>query len=301
MKEIFIRILVKVGRRLPSGFIRSFKLDSLFERLTAALLRNKKGIYDINLNYKHKIKMALDLSVPGQRILYLSGLYEPAITRLFCKLVEQGCTVIDVGAYVGYYTALASKLVGETGRIFSFEPAPWNFSKLQETIEANKFENVTLYQAAVGDRSGKTYLWLSSDPATHSIAEATGRFFQKKNCRQAGKTVEVDVISVDQIIGQNELPIDNLVVKIDAEGAELKVLKGMKEAIANSINLHLICSVHEQKFSAFGYTPNAFFNYLRKHKLDLYLIGKELIPIKASPLKLQQYEIYARKRKQEMS
>lgn len=292
---VFFSILYKIGGILHRKFISLLHLDSLFTYLIAALLRNKKlNVYDIKLG-NHKVKMALNLSIPNQRTLYLSGMYEKNVTKLFYNLVNEGITVVDIGAYVGYYTVLASKLVGEKGRVLAFEPAPDSFLQLKKTIEANRFENVTLYQVAVSDKIGKTNLRLSSCPSTHAITDATDGFFIG-NYKQTGETIEVEVMPLDKIIDENVLPYDSLIVKIDVEGAELKVLKGMEKILNECDNLHLIISVHEQKFPAFDYTPKQFFQYLEKHQLDLYLIGEDLTQIKSSP-HFQQYEIYAKKRK----
>lgn len=247
-----------------------------------------------------RVKMALDLTVHGQRLVYLSGMREEQVTNLFCQLVtkygntSQGATIVDVGAYIGYYTVIASKLVGEKGKVLAFEPAPDNFSLLRKTVDVNRLENVTLYQKAVSDKIGKIDFWLSSDPATHSLGNAINGFFIK-NHRQTGEIIEVDTITLDEIIREKELPCENLIVKIDVEGAELKALQGMQKTLIDGKNLHLICEVHEQKFPTFGYTPRDFFQYLHKYQLDLYLIGEQLIPIEESPPDLRQYEIYARK------
>ena len=290
---VFFRILYKIGGILPRKLISLLHLDSLFTYLIAALLRNKKlNVYDVKLG-NHKVKMALNLSIPNQRKLYLSGMHEKNVTKLFYNLVNEGITVVDIGAYVGYYTVLASKLVGEKGRVLAFEPAPDSFLQIKKTIEANRFKNVTLYQVAVSDKIGKTNLRLSSCPTTHAIADATDGFFIG-NYKQTGETIDVEVMPLDKIIDENVLPCDSLIVKIDVEGAELKVLKGMEKILNECDNLHLIISVHEQKFPAFDYTPKQFFQYLEKHQLDLYLIGEDLTQIKSSP-HFQQYEIYAKK------
>jgi predicted methyltransferase len=61
--------------------------------------------------------------------------YEPAITRLFQETLQPGMVVIDIGAHVGYYTLLAAKLVGPTGKIYAFEPEPGNNEALNKNIE----------------------------------------------------------------------------------------------------------------------------------------------------------------------
>ena len=73
-----------------------------------------------------------------------SGTYEPEETRLFRSKCRPGDTVIDVGANVGWYTVIASKLVGKKGRVIAFEPEPVNFAILKKNVLANGCENVIL-------------------------------------------------------------------------------------------------------------------------------------------------------------
>lgn len=303
MERALANILTKIGTKLP----RKSRpiLTSLYFGLRAATYFGKKGGICLDVELAglrgRRVKMAFDLSHPGQRLLCLSGMYEEKVTNLFCQLItenrgtQQDVTIVDVGAYIGYFTVLASKLVGEKGTVLAFEPAPDNFRLLKKTIDVNTLENVTLHQKAVLNTIGKASLRLSSNSATHSLADATDGFFIGKT-RQTGETLEVDTITLDQIFGESaNFPCGNLIVKIDVEGAELKVLQGMQRVLTYCKNLHLICSVHEQKFPAFGYTPRDFFQYLHKYQLDLYLINEHLTPIEGSPPGLQQYDIYVRK------
>src|SRR5262245_8579614 len=82
------------------------------------------------------------------------GSYEYQKQRLFAKSVSPGDVVFDVGAHVGFYTLLASVLVGKRGRVIAFEPVPANLEYLRHHIRLNRIDNVEIIEAAVSDTDG---------------------------------------------------------------------------------------------------------------------------------------------------
>jgi len=70
------------------------------------------------------------------------GFFEKYETKLFKKSIKRGMVVLDIGANIGYYTLLAARLVGDEGKVFAFEPDPYNYSLLRKNIEANRYNNV---------------------------------------------------------------------------------------------------------------------------------------------------------------
>ena len=86
------------------------------------------------------------------------GSYERKKTRLFEKTVTGGSVVFDIGANVGYYTLLASLLVGPGGKVFSFEPVPRNLFYLRKHLAMNRLKNVTVFEEAASDTCGEAVL-----------------------------------------------------------------------------------------------------------------------------------------------
>src|ERR1700674_193031 len=80
--------------------------------------------------------------------LYATGIYEPIETEIVKREVRSGEVVLDIGAHIGYYTLLFARLVGESGRVFAFEPDPANFAILSSNVAVNAYENVTLIRSA---------------------------------------------------------------------------------------------------------------------------------------------------------
>ena len=87
-----------------------------------------------------------------------SGSFEYSKQRVFSAVVRRGYTVFDLGAHVGFYSLLASTLVGAEGRVVSFEPVPRNLSFLRQHLALNKIENCSVWEVAVGSLDGNRTL-----------------------------------------------------------------------------------------------------------------------------------------------
>ena len=135
---------------------------------------------------------------------------------------EPGQTVLDIGAYVGMFTVKASTLVGEEGRVIAIEPSPENYDLLARNCEA--LFNVTLVKKAVMATTGTGRLYYSKSAAANSLVIRWKRY------------VEVETITLDELV--EELGLDKVdMIKLDAEGAELEVLKGATETLRKGTRL----------------------------------------------------------------
>jgi FkbM family methyltransferase len=152
--------------------------------------------------------------VTGSR--FVSGTYEQFKTEAIVEVLKPGDAVVDVGAHVGYYTALASKLVGPTGTVIAFEPRPLNLRFLRQHVEANRLDNVRVVEAGVGDRRG---------PAAFDSRTGTGT----GHLADDGDLI-VDAVRLDDLYRDREIPRANF-LKIDVEGGELGVLRGALELV----------------------------------------------------------------------
>jgi FkbM family methyltransferase len=145
------------------------------------------------------------------------GSYEYQKRIVFEKTVTQGSVVFDIGAHVGFYTLLASVMVGSNGRVFAFEPSPRNLFYLKKHLQLNCITNVKIIEAAVSDCYSIT-----------SFVE--GRGSTMGHISPDGKLL-VKTVNLDKLISRG-IPIPNF-IKIDVEGAEMKVLSGAKSMLAN--------------------------------------------------------------------
>ncbi len=124
--------------------------------------------------------------------------------------LRPGDTVLDVGAHTGYYTLLASALVGGDGRVWAFEPEPRNARYLRGNVDANGRANVRVTEAAVSDESGTARFGAGT-------GTGTGRLTRDGD-------LEVRTLTLDGFCRRHELV--PAAVKIDVEGAEQRVLRG---------------------------------------------------------------------------
>jgi len=147
------------------------------------------------------------------------GSYEHSKRIVFERTVTEGSTCFDVGAHVGFYTLLASELVGPKGRVFAFEPLPRNVAYLRRHLELNRTGNVTVFEAAVSDSAGQA----SFEEAESSLM---GRL-------SPGGGLRVKTLALDGLLSKGEIPSPNF-IKIDAEGAEMHVLTGAQRLLADA-------------------------------------------------------------------
>ena len=146
------------------------------------------------------------------------GTYEIEKAKLFARHAKPGCTVYDVGANVGFYTLLASRAVGPTGRVVTFEPLPRNLAFLRHHLNLNHNSNVTLLDIAVCDSEGVTQFVVGNDP-------------KKARITAVGGDVTVRTTSLDRLMG--ELPLPDL-IEMDIEGAEYSALRGAERLLRKS-------------------------------------------------------------------
>lgn len=177
----------------------------------------------------------------------MSDAWEELTTDMFKKVVREGDTVLDLGANIGYFTLLAARLVGTSGRVYSFEPEPTNYSLLLKNIELNGYGNVVALQKAVSSTTGKIKLFLDSkDTGAHSIYRLDG----------SSKFVEIDSVAPDEYFKDKVSKID--VIKMDVEGAEIAALAGMDRILKENENLKMFVEFYFPGIKRSGSSPEEF-------------------------------------------
>jgi len=185
--------------------------------------------------------------------------YEKDTTDLFKKTIEPGMIVVDVGAHIGYFTRLFSKLVGAEGAVFSFEPDPYNFSLLQKnTVRLN---NVTILNAAVSDRDGMIDFYEVEDSTgCHTTIPTTA----------PAKKLSVEALTLDKFVKEKNLSV--AIIKMDIEGGEPRALVGMRELLSKSKTLRIVMELNPDALSGSGTTPAAVIASLKSHGFKAYAI-----------------------------
>jgi FkbM family methyltransferase len=150
------------------------------------------------------------------------GLFEPAETRLVKELLLPGDVFIDIGAHIGWYTTIGSKLV-EGGSVIAFEPYPENVFTLKENLQLNHCANVLVMETALGEQSGTTFIATLGGDSGSVTALSWAR---------DGRT-EVPVITLDEIDDNIDFGSAAL-VKIDVEGWESHVIGGARKTLSRA-------------------------------------------------------------------
>ena len=139
--------------------------------------------------------------------------------------IKKGDIVLDIGSHVGIFSVLASKLVGDSGKVFSFEPSPNNFYLLKKNIKLNDINNITAINKGVSNKQGVKKLFLSL------FGYGGNSFFKNQNKKDF---INIDCISLTEAIEKNKIKkIDFL--KMDCEGAEYEILFSSPDDTLNKI------------------------------------------------------------------
>ena len=213
------------------------------------------------VSFTNKTILVAKKSMKGATGNIYLGLHEFADMGFLLHFLRKKDVFLDIGANIGSYMILASGHVGS--RSIAFEPIPKTFKALQKNIHENGINGlVKAFNIGVGSKKGTLIFTESFDTVNHVLLNAESDSHVNK--------IEIPVITIDEILSGNEVPA---LVKIDVEGFETEVLKGMESTLSNSILKAIIIElngsggrynfderkIHEQLinygFNSFEYDP----------------------------------------------
>ena len=173
-----------------------------------------------------------------QQYIYFFGIWEPELTAWIESRLCPGDTFIDVGANIGYYSLLASRRVGSTGRVIAIEASPAIFGQLQENVSRNRLDNVRAVNVAVSDRKGVIQLFHGP---SHNVGETS--IFPGEGFKPGESVASAPL---QEIASREELAGARL-IKIDIEGAERFVVPALAPILRSGRDdLELIVEFHPQ-------------------------------------------------------
>jgi FkbM family methyltransferase len=152
---------------------------------------------------------------------------------------KEGDIVVDVGAHVGRYTLIASKLIGPTGKVLAIEANPTNLEMLNRNIKLNRTINVTSLNYAVYSTETKIKLYLPGEELGDTIYNT----IMEDRAKKIEKFIEVNAKTLDSLLQSNDIRQVNW-IKIDVEGAEFEVLKGSTNILSKSKDISLLIEIH---------------------------------------------------------
>jgi FkbM family methyltransferase len=207
------------------------------------------------------------------RAYALNRVHEEVTTVLFKKNVKEGDTVVDLGANIGYFTLLSAKLVGKTGRVYSFEPETVNYNYLKKNIELNGYDHVSVFQKAVGEEPGTVKLYICSyDTGHHTINQYDGIEDYKPDLSDGSKEyIEVEKVTLDGFFKDKDRPVN--VIKMDIEGAELLALSGMDHTIRKNDDIKMFIEFFPFLIRKMGSSPEEFIRrLLEDYRFSMFVI-----------------------------
>ena len=208
--------------------------------------RTVSEITELKRNNNHcKIEI-----IPGRDFhqihLFMTGYYEKSVSNSILRDLSSSNVFIDVGAYLGYYSLIASASFSNI-QVYAFEPQKDANERLQKNIKINNFKNIEVYDCALADVNETRQLNINEFPEQTSL---------HNSALQSGQHYNVQVKRLDDLL---DFKSKKVVVKIDTEGYEIEVVKGMSELIENNE-----CTIY------FEYNPQIYFQNFGKDYISSF-------------------------------
>jgi len=252
-------VLGAYGRIAPTGR-GTFRLA----RMARRLIRRDRwcGTFKV----RSGLRLDLDLAVYPDVCMAFS-LYELEVARLLRRLLSEGDHFVDGGANLGYFTLLAARCVGTSGRVDAFEPQPENRARLEANLQRNGLaDRVRVHAAALSDSSGTARIHLfHGERFNHGCASLFAP------AEASSEAAPVDTVRIDEVL-KGATP---RLVKLDVEGAEPLAIDGLAGLLAGSSPPSLIVEYNVRAAGSAGFAPREWVDRLLAIRPDyrLQVIG----------------------------
>jgi FkbM family methyltransferase len=192
--------------------------------------------------------------------------------QLLRQILVPGAVAVDAGANIGIYSQFLARCVGPAGSVYSFEPAPENFERLRAA--AHRFSNVRVLQAAVGERSGKSELYLSD---TLNVDHRT--YLTDNSARQV---VQIEMVALDDYFKPGQR-VD--LIKMDIQGYELHALRGAGRVLADNPAVKLLLELWPYGLKQAGKRWVELIDALTSKNMTVSEVSRRgLVPLRSSSI-----------------
>jgi len=222
-------------------------------RLTIFLARRLHSLQAIPLQTRTGTTLYADLRLLSTHNLFLNRQWPVYGEKAIRRALKAGDIVFDIGAHVGVYTTLFSHLVGESGKVYAFEPNSEVLPALRRTVEG--LGNVVLHSFALSDESRKAVLVVPGDPSMASLSDWFGDDHGHTH------TIDCEVRRLDDLVEDGTLPLPNF-IKCDVEGAELLVFKGGEKCLNRRDAPVILFEGHVDSAHGFGENASGAIDFL---------------------------------------
>ena len=180
-------------------------------------------------------------------------------------VIKKKDTILDIGAHIGLFSIHLSKLTGEDGKVFAFEPTPFTRNVLMTTVRLNKAVNISIEPTAVSDTNGDVVFNVMPDSVgiSNSIVAIDHTV-----------PVLVKTITIDTFRTENKIKIDFL--KIDVEGAEYYALLGAQQTFLEDRPTALM-GIHPWQIKSMNSSLEQIWDLLQQYRMRICCLGKPLV------------------------
>ena len=224
----------------------------------------KKNIKGLVLHFNFDFAKPIYIGIANQ--LHNNYLNEGDVSRFMLRIVKPGDVVADVGANIGFYTAVLALLVGEQGKVIAFEPSQENVDCIKDNLEINRLSNVSIRKVLIGNASGESAFFKYE-------AHDSGTSYAVKNIIEATPAwKQMPLHTLDEELAH----LPNLkLVKIDIEGFEVAALKGAELTLKSGKVKYWIVEYVRQCLERNGESLQSLRDYMSQFDLQLFILDYE--------------------------
>jgi len=252
-------------------FLKLYGLSKAFRGLffyNYRILKRKSLDYSVQFvevnGYKMKI-LPRDKGISEELLMFKT--HEPISTKLISSELKSGMVCLEVGANIGYYTLLESKVIGDSGKVVAVEPSPENFEKLKQNLSLSNVKNVLPFNFACGDKNGKIKFLISEKSNRCTTLD------ENYLATPSDNIIEVPVKKIDDFLNENKIEKVDF-IRMDVEGYERQIIKGMEKTL-DKYNPMIQIEVHK-KFMPENHTKELFEEFQKRGYECKYYIPRDL-------------------------
>ncbi len=226
---------------------------------------------------KHDLRLFLDTRQYTQKIqwehLSHHRVYEGETLQFLAQVLNPGDGFMDVGGHIGYFSLIASRMVGEGGRVIAVEPHPGNCVHFSKHLAVNGIRNTRLIRAVAGSRRGEAEFFLNADnDGGHALWSPGLHPFNRKS-REKPLAVKVSMVTLDDLIADAAGAVKAL--KIDTEGAEMEVLRGGAGSLQDLRIPYVICEINRFGLDQMGSSEKEVRGFMEGLGYETYFMQEQ--------------------------
>jgi len=200
--------------------------------------------------------------------------------------------ILDIGSNIGYTVAVLESAIDSDFKIFAFEPDKTNFKSLSARYE--KKDRISCQQLAVGSRNEEITLWHNKDShADHRIL--TSELSSLLGSGDTATSYKVSCVNIDSFLEKHSIqPQDISFIKIDVQGFEINVIKGMTNTLRNNPNISIMIEFDKNALIDLGFDPKELLNLIAEHEFSLAQISSTgaITPVTQEDLLSERYSCH---------